>query len=49
MANTKKTATKKSTCCGSKKSDSNVQSESSVTKGGKTTSRAQSKKSNTVK
>ncbi|MDE7164032.1 MAG: hypothetical protein K2O04_01220 [Clostridiales bacterium] len=49
MANTKKTATKKSTCCGSKKSGSNVQSDSSVTKSSKTASRTQSKKSNTVK
>ncbi|MDE6293177.1 MAG: hypothetical protein K2L88_00970 [Clostridiales bacterium] len=49
MANTKKTATKKSTCCGSKKANSNVQSNSSVTKTAKTTSRTQSKKSSTVK
>ncbi|MDE5593490.1 MAG: hypothetical protein K2I75_06120 [Clostridiales bacterium] len=47
MTNTKKTATKKSTCCGSKKSDSNVQS--SVSKSTKTTARTQSKKSNNVK
>lgn len=43
MANTKKTASKKSSCCGAKKSDN------SVTKNAKTTSRAQSKKSNSVK
>ena len=49
MANTKKTATKKSTCCGAKKANGSAQSESAVTKTAKTASRTQSKKSNNVK